>query len=667
MEDIIPETALTGTELDEPVDTRDIEIIEAQIVKMVVDQEYRIGQQNMQQTIADFESAIDMLECERTEKNADWMSDIFFPEFPAQMLTQSSIEANQYFKTRDFVEVYIEDGSDIAIKAAEANKELINRTLNQRHLHHYHKFMQANLIKNLSGEAYIRCGWERKSKIKKVPVQKMVESEQDQFGNPIVDRTVQVPVMVQTVEMENKEVITQDRFNYEVLDRRNVFVDNSYTYTMQDKRWVIIREEKTLDELMQVADIEGYINLDKLKSPSNIQETETSRESYNKDDNLQKTPLKGNHPFDVLHRYGKFWAIVINEDEFGNPKEISYGLDRNGEPLPDAILVEAVMSFVLPNVGGSVRQIIRFMPTPFVDSNGEPYRPIIRALCYIHPTKDWGLGDGRLARELQVAINDTLNISNDRVMLATLPTLKGKKYAIEDNPTVYFKPNHTILLENPNEDLSEFKISDNIQGALQQVGILRQGISGATSIFPPAMGSVPELASTTATAVAGAEQNKSLRSNYRAMTSEHTFLNELYWMITQMAYQFATKETAYKLMGEKMYDFDPSYDYTYKPLSQSVESEYSKANQVREYTQLIGFLGPTTAINPKAAGLINRMVSKIFLLYGDEYQSFKDDLLDENAPVEGQMPGNVAMPMQNQSGVPQSGAEQGIRYGASMR
>ncbi len=653
-----------GEALDTPFPQINLETVENQIAKMVIEQEYNVGRQNMSFKVADLESAIDMLECERTEKNYDWNSDIFWPEFASHMLTQSSMEANQYFQTRDFVEVYIEDGSEKALAGAEANKELINRTLNQRYLHHFHKFMQANLMKNIAGEVYLRCGWERIKVMRDVPVTTQLEGDTDQFGNPIVDRSIQVPQMQSVTKMVPQEKIVRDRFNYEVLDRRNVCFDDSYVYSMQDKKWITIREEKTLDQLRQDQEIEGYINLDKLSKSNNILETDTSRESYNKMDNLQKTPLKGNYPFDVIHRYGKFWAIVGQRDEFGNPTDIQYGVDTNGEPTPDAELVETIMSFAL---AGSTRQLIRFIPNQLRDASGEIYRPVIRGLCYIHPTKDSGLGDGKACRELQIGINDTINISNDRVMLATLPTIKGKKYAVENNETIYFQPGHTMMLENP-DDVTEFQIKDNIQGSLQQLGIYRQGMSGYTSIFPPALGSTPELASTTATAVAGSEQNKSLRSNYRALTSEHTFLNELYWMITQMTWQFATKETAAKLMGNKMYDFDPTLEYMYKPLSQSIENEYSKASKIRELTQLIGFVAPMSQVNPKAAALVNFMLGKIFLLYGDEMQTFRDVLLDENAPVDSsQMPANGAMPMQNQSGLPQSGAEQNIRMGASMR
>ncbi len=183
------------------------ETVETHIARIVVDTEYRTGKENIQGKISDFEAAIDMLECERTEKNADWMSDIFFPEFTAQMLTQSSIEANQYFQTKDFVEVYLEDESDEAIAKADANKELINRTLNQRQLNHYHKFMRANIIKNISGEVYAQCGWEREVDVRPMEVVENVESDVDEYGNPIIDPTIQRPAMQQITNIVPRQLL----------------------------------------------------------------------------------------------------------------------------------------------------------------------------------------------------------------------------------------------------------------------------------------------------------------------------------------------------------------------------------------------------------------------------------------------------------------------------
>ena len=113
----------------------------------------------------EYESYIDLLDSERGEKDYDWMSDIRLPEFISHMLTQSSIDVEQYFKTRDFTEVYIEDEGDEALANAEASKELINRTLNQKHLNHYLKYVRGKNINHLLGYVYAICWWEYEEKI----------------------------------------------------------------------------------------------------------------------------------------------------------------------------------------------------------------------------------------------------------------------------------------------------------------------------------------------------------------------------------------------------------------------------------------------------------------------------------------------------------------------
>ena len=330
--------------------------------------------------------------------------------------------------------------------------------------------------------------------------------------------------------------------------------------------------------------------------------------------------------------------------------------------MKKAELLETIISYALSD---NTKVMIRFQLQPYRDVTGQSYRPLLRGLCYVHPTKDTGMGDGKYAKELQIGIDDTFNISNDRVMLATLPTLKGRKYSLEDNSTVFFEPEHTIELENP-DDLVEFKISDNIAGAINQISMLTSGMDKVMGIYPPAMGKLPEMASTTATAFAGTQASSNTRLNYKSLTFEHTFLTELHWIILQMTAQFAQAETGFKLMGNKLYDFDANADYVYKPLSQSIELEHSKAMKRNEIIQLIN--GLVRVPNPKTAMLVNRLMAKFFELAGDEYVSFADALLDERVSVASQAGtpegGGSTPPTSNQRRLPMTGMEEFARRGA---
>jgi len=604
------------------------EQVEGHLAQIVVGREYVTGKMNQQMELSDFESYVDMFDAERVEKEYDWMSNISIPEFASHMLTQSSIDVSQYFSTRDFVECFINDEGDEAQKAAGANQELINRTLNRRDLYHYQKFVRSKTINHLGGHVDFQCWWERDS---------YQESEfgEDDYGEP--------------VEYE-VDVVTKDKFCYEVLDPRNVFTDSKYCYSMQDRDWVIIRSERNLTQLKKEANQFGYFNLDLLEDDKHSSAYKTETHSETSEDGTGGKTLPENKtgsPYDILKRYGKHW---IDRDK--------PGIDENGEVKKNAEFTEVVMTFA---VKGGTAILIGFHRQPYKDAFGNTYRPLIRALCYIHPTRDAGVGDGKYARDLSVGIDDTFNVAQDRTMLATIPTFKVKKYLAEDTDTLYFKPGHGMEC-NEKDDIEEFKIRDNTEGALRQLGMLFGKMQQTDAIYPTTMGDVGQ-ASTTATAIAGADQRSNQRTNYKSMTFEYTALTELYWIITQMTYQFATDETGFQLMGEKVYDFNPILEYTYKPLSQSIETEYAKSSKVKLWIQILGYV--VNIGHPEAPKLLNYILAQIAGLMGDEYSKFAQMFLSPGQPLQPQ-DNEPAMASQgggpsNQYNIPQSAGETGAR------
>jgi len=556
------------------------ETVETQLAGIVFN-EYTTSKQNRSNDMADFEACVDLFDNERYEKEYDWQSDIPIPEFASQMLTQISLDVAQYFQTRDFVETYIQDSSDEALLAADAAEELLNRTLNRRDLYHYQKFVRSKSLSNIGGDAYAECGWEQ--------------------------------------SLGKDGIVKKDGFWYDVLDPRNVFTDNKYCYSLQQKDYVIIRSERTLQKLKEEAKRNGYFNLDLLKDMRADSDTETKRETTDRDSGTTQIPKnKVTENFDILKRYGAYW---IGND--GKP-----GIDEDGEIREGAELKEVIVTLAI-NKG--TRILIGFHETPYIDAQENPFRPIIRGLCYIHPTRDKGVGDGHYARPLANAINDTFNVSNDRTMLATMPTLKGKKFVTDDTDSVFMAPGHLIELNEP-DDLQEMVISDNIQGAMSQIGLLINKMQQTTSIYPTTMGTVPTDSSTTATAVQGANMRSNQRSNYKSLTFEYTFLNELYWMIQQMTWQFAKPETGLKLMGEKVFNFNPALDFFYKPLSQSIETEEAKAAKVRQWTTILQTIA--SSAHPNMPVIFNYIMLQIVQLMGDEFANFSDKFLNPEIPLQ---------------------------------
>lgn len=622
------------------------------IENQLYNDEFRVSEINKVDENSELEDFIDMMDSVRNRKDYDWQSDIAIPEFAAHMLTQASIDANTNFSTRDFTEVYVQDESDEAMAQAEAQKELINRTLNQEHLFYYQKFMRAKMTSNIAGRCYVRTDWEKSTKLGKVGSQEVLKDGEVKM-KPILG-----------------DVIDRDRFNFEVIDNRNVVSDNTYVYSMNDKRWVYIRSETSLNDLKLEADQKEYFGIDDLAREPDNTETEASKNSYNQIEQLGKVQAISPE-MDKLERFGKYWAIVTKRDESdGHPIKISPGIDSEGKPLPKAELVETIITFVKDHSGVHV---IGFKATPFVDALGNPFKPIIRGLNYIHPTMDGGIGDGQYAKDIQVGINDTFNMSNDRVRFATTPIVKLNKGDNSDLMDLEFYPGAVWDL-NSADDVEALQVSDNIQGSIQQIGMLTNQLDKTTSIFPSTQGQLPEAASTTATAVAGAETRSNQRGNYRALTFEHTFQKELYWHIAQMTLRFAEEETGQLLMGEKQVDFEPSRaDYTYKPVSQAVETEFSKNSKIQKYTQLLQIVGQVP--NPKTAVLMNRIIVKIFELMGDEAVNTKGALLDEEAAAQqAQAEAQQQQDAQgldgfenapsNQNGIPQGDQQAAVREGA---
>ena len=613
------------------------EDVEEAIISQVIGSEFVTAQTNMQNDTDDFESYIDLLDSIRSEKEYDWNSDIAIPEFASQMLTQSSIDVGQYFQTRDFAEVYLQEDSEEASQTADAAKELINRTLNQRHIHHYQKFVRGKLCNHLLGRVYLRCWWEQK-------VERVETSGATDPSTGI------------QAEPTTSEKIVFDRFNYDVLDPRNVFTDNEYVYSLQDKKWIIIRFERTLEQLKADKESMGYFNLDRLDKKPDGKETETSRDTYNKIDAEVKESKPVSKSFDILERYGSYWTVKSDDG-------VRPGIDKEGNVIEGAVFQEVIASFA---VNGSQKELIRFQLQPYTDAENISFRPLIRGLCYIHPSDDGGSGDGKYSRELQIAINDTFNISQDRVMLATLPVLKAKKYTTEDNPTIRFAPEHVMELENV-DDVKEMIIKDDVIGALNQIGILTNKMQTVTALTSGAQG-LRGAPSTSATEVATTSNRTDTRTNYKSMTYENTVLVEFYWMIMQMTWRFAKPETGLKLMGEKVFRFDPTKDFFYKPVTGAIETEESKANKIRQWTQLLQIM--VQVQHPQVVNLINDVVTKISVLMGDEKSAVVKKLLDPKVPIQqngqDQPQAQAGGAASNQNGVPQSIPEQSTRESSNV-
>ena len=302
--------------------------------KLITDifNEIETSQTNQSQDNTDYDSYLGILSGDRDEKTYEWQSDIRIPVFMAHHLTQSAIEAGQNFQTRDFVEVKINDPSDIAKAAAESAKECLNRTLTQKDLYYYQKFIRAKGINNLSGRVWLKCWWEQEFEKKQVGTRVEIEQlDVDINGDPLLEEW-QVPATKENEIPEFEEVAVKDRFNYDVWDQRNVFCSNEYVYSAQQKEWIIFRSESTLAKLEEVAEQNQYFDLDKIGQPPDT--TETKSASYQKETKTEPNST-AQTPFDIYERYGKAWI-----------KDGKSGIDDNGEIIDGATYEECIITIV---------------------------------------------------------------------------------------------------------------------------------------------------------------------------------------------------------------------------------------------------------------------------------------------------------------------------------
>lgn len=599
-----------------------------------------------------YEQGLAVIDGYRTAQKYEWQSDVIVPEYFSSFITEQSLISNQYFSTRDFVEIYLEGDKPEDKLKCEAAKRLINKLLNRRELYHYQKLMRASAIRQLAGVVYFLCWWEQE--VYTVPtttnIPQVTASE---------DYTMS-PQMFSIPQTTFREEIRKDWFNYEVIDPRNAFVSPEYTYSLQDKQYVIIRHEKDLASLIADAKRCNYFNIDKLKELKPQTITETASESYNKEQNASFPHNLPSPIFDVYERYGKYWAVVKETDNYGIPTKITPGIDISGNPLDNAVLIETVITFVK---SGGESVLIRFEPQRNVDYRHRPYRPIIRGLYYIHPSRSEGMTDTNHSINLQEAVNDTINISNDRVMLATFPAFKARKYSFDDVSELYIAPDHPILLDDPNSDLQELKITDNIQGAMLQTNLLINQLQQLRAIFPTTMGNLGSVKSSmTATAVAGAENRTDIRQSFKAMCFEYTTLSEFYWMMLQMAYQYMREETAREIFGEELMPyFSPDADYTFKPVTSAIEQEQSKQMKIRNYTQILQTVANVR--HPDTVKVVNYILTEILKLMGQEYSIIQTQLMNPQQPMqyENQAQAPQSPPTSNQYGLNMNPIDQMIR------
>ncbi len=613
--------------------------VDAAIGKRIIE-EVTISESNRSESDSDYSQALQVLEGIRTDPSYEWMANYQIPEFASHYLTRQAIDA-QFLTTRDYADIYLESTGERFLAAAEAQKELINRTLNQRHLNFPLKYLRTRAIADLNSNAVVRCWWERKS-IAVPDGENVVSAQDNEFAGESVPTTMDVTFI--------------DRFNMDIIDPENVFWDSSYAYSLQGKKWVTIRLEETISGMKRNAKLMGY-DLDKIKEVEDFRppaETEGADKTYAEDDS--PFPDEPDRLYTLYERHGIFPAVIKSVDRDGYPTRIESGYDEHGDEIEDSIYIETTVTTV--SIGGTYITL-RFQPQKNRTDSGEAYKPLIRLMAYLDPRKDGGFSDASFIIETQEVMSDHVNVALDRAILATMPTLVTKKYRTSSNDEIVFGPGRNIELDDVN-DIKALEIKDTSAGSLGIFGLLQGAGEKVAGLSEETQG-MPGQASATATANVNANIRTNTRMGLRGVMAEFSFLTELFWMIGQITAQFGLAATTQKMLGDKYINFDPDGDFYMKPVSSSLEPEHSKANKINNLNTLAGLIINTG--HPDAPKVMNTIINSIAELMGDNIRTILGNF-DEGQEFQatGINPEQQGVTgATNQSGVPETSAEASTR------
>jgi len=639
------------------------EKIQKELVSYMGD-ELEVAKRNNERVQNDFDDYYNMIHCIRKTKPNEWESDISLPDFVSRLLTQIGNFVSRYFSSRDYVEPDIDSEDPIDIAEAKAAKKLLNMILNDKKNHYYQKIVRILMFTFSSGYGIIKGGYKQKTEeviTRYNQRQEYATNEDGEYiaedNTPFVDPYTQRPMVNVTQEPVYGTNIIEDRPIFDVYPIQNVYPSPEYSYSLHEKEYVIFETDKTLDELNDEKEYNGYFNLNLLDEDKKPEPQKRNEDTSNKDGKSEEISKPVSPKFKIYERWGKFPCIVKENGEH------EPGLDEHGDFKEDAENIETITTYAKKSENDNIEYIIGFR------LSRHSRRPMARFMCYVDPLKDTGFGDGELVRELQVAGNDNYNLMNYRTKLATTPAFKAKRWAgIEEN--VRITPEKATMLENV-EDLVEFKIQDDIQGGIFHQGMLTSRMDYAMATSPQTMGMESERKET-ATQASIMKGRSDIRIGMKAMNLEFIGFTDFYDMLLNLCNDFMLPQTLQEMIGEDAFAYNPSREDKFKPVSQALETEEGKNFKIKMWDQILGRVVGLAQMNPKAPMAVNFILGQIYELMGGKFKQMRKFLMEDDPMKNAQYQmmtggkGQGSTPdasgeTQNQSGLPQGMIEQQTR------
>jgi len=634
--------------------------------------EFATAKRNMQTYRDNFGIYDDMIHCIREKKN-DYEPDIFLPEFTSRTLTHIGSFVSQYFGSRDFVETKVDSEDPVDVAEAKASKKLLNVLLSEKTAHYYQKICRLLMFTNPNGFGVIKGSYDQK--VEQVVTGYREESEHltNEAGEILAtdgaiyeDPYTQDPATISNQVPILEPKIVRDRPTFDVYPIQNTYFPQTYTYSLQDKEYVYFEGEHTLDQLNTDKERNGYFNLKRLKEKETSFEQEEAQKSHSVKGTAEVPETRVSPVYTILERWGKYPVTVTERDAAGKPIAGIPGVKEDGTIKEGAENLECILAWAVCGEEKIGSEMIRFQISP------HSKRPMVRFLCYIDAVKDCGFGDGETAKELQIAMNDTFNLSAYRTQMATKLAFKGKRWAnIPEH--IGLRPDKAILMDDPLNDLVEFKVMDDIMGGITQLNTLGARMNDVMASGPNERGIGGERKET-ATVGSIMHQRANIRTGLKTTTLEYVGFTEFYDMLLTLCNDFMLPQTLVELVGPELAMFyNPKRDDKFVPVSQALETEESKQYKTQIWTQMLGTIASIP--NPKTPLVLNFIIGQVLELLGGDFKVFKKFMFSEDKEANilyqlatgGKMQGGGAPNLgggggaQNEFGLPQGLTEQMVR------
>lgn len=623
-----------------------------------------VAERNNEKINKDFDTYYNMIHAIRDAKPNEWESDIYLPEFLSRLLTQIGNFCAQYFTSTDYVEVDIDSDDPKDVAEAKASKKLLNTLLKAKDAYYYQKIVRLIMYAFTCGYGIIKGGYRQKTEqVISHYVQKSDFSRDPETGDyladdgtPYMDPTFQRPAFDVIQEPAYKTNIIEDRPYFNVYPVQNVYMSPEYSYSLNDKEYVIFETEKTLDQLRAEQEEFGYFNIDLLDEEN--PEGDLGAKTYNRDGDIEAQDMPVSKTFVIYERWGKYPVV---ENKKG---EVVPGITEQGKWDEDARNRECIITYAKNRDKDDVRHVIGFKVSTHTK------RPMARFLCYVDMVDDCGFGDGEMTREIQKAINDNYNLMNYRTKLSITPSFKGKKFSgIPEK--IRISPETVTMMENL-DDLQEIRVEDNIQGGIVHQNLLASRMDYSMATAPQTMGVQNDRAET-ATVASITNQRANIRMGMKSMNLEFIGFTEFYDMLLTLVNDFMLPETLEEILGQDAFAYNPKREDKFKPVSQALESEETKQFKIKTWHSILQTVAPMQ--NPKTAMVINYCIGQMLETMGGSFKHFKKFMFEDNPqaialyqlatgaqPNAGTPPTMPnAQPPSNQAGLPQQGAEQMTR------